>query len=103
MPDKSDYRDKVGIVLGGLRIEDMPWEPMFLVGRKRGHMREINDEQVREIYAQLIGASFEATEGEFAALQAAWQTVARILGVWGIANNGHGRVRWLEEDDDGEE
>ena len=97
MPAKSDYRDTVGIVLGGTRIEDMPWEPMFLVGRKRRHMREINDEQVREIYAQLIGASFEATEGEFAALQAAWQTVARILGVWGIDNNGHGLVRWLDE------
>ena len=103
MPAKSDYRDTVGIVLGELRIEDMPWEPMFLVGRKRGHMREINDEQVREIYAQLIGASFEATEGEFVNRQAAWHTVARILGVWGIDNNGHGLVRWLEEDDDGEE
>ena len=97
MPAKSDYRDTVGIVLGGLRIEDMPWEPMFLVGRKRGHMREINDEQVREIYAQLIGASFEATEGEFVNRQASWQTVARILGVESIENNGHGLVRWLDE------
>ena len=35
MPAKSDYRDTVGIVLGELRIEDMPWEPMFLVGQKK--------------------------------------------------------------------
>ena len=61
-------------------------------------MSEITDNQIRQIHSYLIAKAWESGD-TFDVYQKAWKTIASILGIVEIEDNGQGRVRWVGRDD----
>ena len=82
MPAKSDYRDTVGIVLGELRIEDMPWEPMFLVGQKKESGMK-KSKIIRLMAEILAGLQVPASMGVLGAAHEPWGKLLTLIDTFG--------------------